>query len=247
LLPLSALVSLRPDAGPDPVTRYNGYPAADLNGAPGPGRSSGEAIAAMQQVLAGALPEGFGFEWTELTYQQTREGPGGLVAVPLAVLFAFLILAAQYNSWKLPLAVLLIAPMAVLSALAGVWLSGGDINLFTQIGLLVLVGLATKNAILVIEFARQRELEGMGTAQAVLEACRLRLRPVLMTSAAFIMGVIPLALATGAGAEMRRAMGVAVLSGMTGVTILGLAFTPVFYVLLRRTRAAAQPKEASHA
>ena len=245
MVPVSALATVRPDAGPDPVLRYNAYPSADLTGAPAPGVSSGEAVAAMAELAAEHLPPGFGFEWTELTYQQIREGKAGLVVFPLAVLLAFLILAAQYNSFSLPFAVMLVVPTVLLSALAGVWIGGGDNNIFTQIGFIVLVGLATKNAILIVEFARARELEGQDPVAAVLEACRLRLRPILMTSLAFIVGVVPLAIATGAGAEMRRAMGVAVFSGMLGVTLFGLFLTPVFYALIRRR--AARPAAAETA
>ena len=234
MVPVSSLATVRPDAGPDPVVRYNAYPAADLTGGPAPGVSSGQAVAAMEELAKEHLPPGFAFEWTELTYQQSREGRAGLLVFPLAVLLAFLILAAQYNSFSLPFAVILVVPTVLLSALAGVWLAGGDNNIFTQIGFIVLVGLATKNAILIVEFARARQLEGASAADAVLEACRLRLRPILMTSLAFIVGVVPLMLATGAGAEMRRAMGVAVFSGMLGVTLFGLILTPVFYFLIRR-------------
>ncbi len=238
LVPVSALASLRMDAGPDPVMRYNAYPAADLTGGPAPGVSSGEAVAIMESLAREHLPPGFTFEWTELTFQQIRDGNAGAWVFPLALLLAFLILAAQYNSLALPLAVLLVVPTVLLSALFGVWLVGGDNNLFTQIGILVLVGLATKNAILIVEFARTREQQGAQPVEAVLEAARLRLRPILMTSIAFIAGVVPLMLASGAGAEMRRAMGVAVFSGMAGVTVFGLLLTPVFYVLLRRRRRA---------
>jgi gold/copper resistance efflux pump len=249
LVPLSALATIRHDAGPDPVARHNGYPAADLSGGPAPGVSSGEAIAAMTELARTHLPPGFDFEWTELTYQQVRDGSAGLWVFPLAVLLAFLILAAQYNSWKLPLAVMLIVPLVLLSALAGVWLAGGDNNLFTQIGFIVLVGLATKNAILIVEFARQREIEGATPLAAVLDAARLRLRPILMTSLAFVMGVVPLIVASGAGAEMRQAMGVAVFAGMLGVTLFGLFLTPVFYLLMRHraARRAAAALEVSHA
>jgi gold/copper resistance efflux pump len=231
------------------VARHNGYPAADLSGGPAPGVSSGEAIAAMTELARTHLPPGFDFEWTELTYQQVRDGSAGLWVFPLAVLLAFLILAAQYNSWKLPLAVMLIVPLVLLSALAGVWLAGGDNNLFTQIGFIVLVGLATKNAILIVEFARQREIEGATPLAAVLDAARLRLRPILMTSLAFVMGVVPLIVASGAGAEMRQAMGVAVFAGMLGVTLFGLFLTPVFYLLMRHraARRAAAALEVSHA
>lgn len=242
MVPLSALVTLRHAAGPDPVGRYNAHPSADVSGAAAPGVSSGEAIAAMESILKATLPEGFGHEWTDLSFQQIQEGQAGLLVFPLAVLLAFLVLAAQYNSWTLPLAALAVVPTVLLSALAGVWLTGGDNNIFTQIGFVVLVGLATKNAILIVEFARQLEQQGHDTVSAVMQAARLRLRPILMTSLAFVMGVVPLVLATGAGAEMRHAMGVAVFAGMVGVTLFGLVLTPVFYVLLspaRRTRAAA--------
>jgi gold/copper resistance efflux pump len=234
LVPLSTLATVSMDAGPDPVSRHNAFASADLSGAPAPGVSTEEAIAVMTELAGKHLPPGFAFEWTELTYQQQRDGSAGAWVFPLAVLLAFLILAAMYNSWSLPLAVMLIVPTVLLSALAGVWLVGGENNLFTQIGLIVLVGLATKNAILIVEFARQRELEGADTLTAVIDAARLRLRPILMTSLAFVMGVVPLVLASGAGAEMRQAMGVAVFAGMIGVTAFGLFLTPLFYRLLRR-------------
>ncbi|MCP3100056.1 efflux RND transporter permease subunit [Myxococcus sp. K15C18031901] len=234
MVPLAALVDVKPSFGPDQVLRYNGYPSADINGAAAPGVSTGQAVAAMEQLAGDVLPAGMSFEWTDLTYQEKLAGREGLFVFPLAILLAFLILAAQYDSWTLPLAVLLTVPLALLSALAGVWLVGGDNNIFTQIGLVVLVGLAAKNAILIVEFARAREDEGVGVVQAALDACRLRLRPILMTSIAFIMGVVPLAVATGAGAEMRRAMGVAVFAGMLGVTLFGLVLTPVFYVVIRK-------------
>jgi multidrug efflux pump subunit AcrB len=238
MVPLSALVSARPAVGPDPVSRYNAYPSADLSGGPAPGVSSGEALAAMQEILARELPQGFGVEWTELTYQQQREGSSGLLVFPLAVGLAFLILAAMYGSWSLPLAVLAIVPTVLLGALGGVWLAKGDNNLFTQIAFVVLVGLATKNSILIVEFARRLQLEGASAIDAVAQAARLRLRPILMTSLAFVMGVLPLVFASGAGAEMRQAVGIAVFSGMLAVTVAGLLFTPVFYVSLQRRRAA---------
>jgi gold/copper resistance efflux pump len=238
MVPLAALVTTRPTTGPDPIGRYNGYASADLSGAPAPGVSSGDAVAAMEQILARELPEGFGYEWTDLTYQQSREGSSGQWVFPLAIALAFLILAATYGSWALPLAVLAIVPTVLLGALGGGWLSGGDNNLFTQIGLVVLVGLATKNAILIVEFARRLQQQGATAVDAVVEAARLRLRPILMTSLAFVMGVLPLVFATGAGAEMRQAVGVAVFAGMLVVTVAGLVFTPVFYVLLQRRGAA---------
>ena len=243
MVPLSTLVDTRPGAGPDRVIRYNGYPSADISGGPAPGFSSGQAVAAMERIAARELPAGMTYEWTELTYQEKAAGNAALYVFPLAVLLAFLILAALYNSWSLPLAVILIAPMCLFSALVGVWLSDGDINIFTQIGFVVLVGLAAKNAILIVEFAKDaEEVRGLDPLAAALEACRLRLRPILMTSIAFTAGVIPLALAHGAGAEMRQAMGIAVFAGMIGVTLFGLLLTPVFYVVIRRfvTRRAAR-------
>ena len=244
MVPLASLVTVKPSFGPDQVLHYNGYPSADINGAAAPGVSTGQAVAAMERVAAETLPAGMGFEWTDLTYQEKLAGKEGLFVFPLAILLAFLILAAQYNSWSLPLAVLLTVPLALLSAIAGVWFVGGDNNIFTQIGLVVLVGLAAKNAILIVEFARAQEDEGMGVVQAALEACRLRLRPILMTSIAFIMGVVPLALATGAGAEMRQAMGVAVFAGMLGVTLFGLVLTPIFYIVIRKFALRGAEREA---
>ena len=192
------------------------------------------AQAAIARVAAAALPKGFAYEWTDLTYQQILAGNSAVIVFPLALLLVFLVLAAQYESLTLPLAIIMIVPMSLLAALTGVWLTHGDNNVFTQIGLIVLVGLSAKNAILIVEFARELEFAGRTPVQAAIEASRLRLRPILMTSLAFIMGVVPLAISTGAGAEMRRAMGVAVFSGMIGVTAFGLFLTPVFYVLLRK-------------
>ncbi|MCK6103947.1 efflux RND transporter permease subunit [Brevundimonas sp. EYE_349] len=234
MIPLASLVRITRSSGPDRVMHYNGYPSADISGGAAPGYSSGQATAAIERIVQETLPAGMTYEWTDLTFQEKQAGNTAMYVFPLAVLLAFLILAAQYNSWSLPLAVLLIAPMALLSAIVGVWLSGGDNNIFTQIGFVVLVGLAAKNAILIVEFARAREHDGVDPLGAVLEAARLRLRPILMTSLAFIAGVVPLVLATGAGAEMRHAMGIAVFSGMLGVTLFGLLLTPVFYVIVRR-------------
>ncbi|MGK9063644.1 efflux RND transporter permease subunit [Stutzerimonas chloritidismutans] len=233
MVPLSTFVKVSDSAGPDRVMHYNGFLTAEINGAAAPGYSSGQAEAAMERLLKAELPNGMSFEWTELTYQQILAGNTAIFVFPLCVLLAFLVLAAQYESWSLPLAVILIVPMTLLSAITGVILSGGDNNVFTQIGLIVLVGLACKNAILIVEFAKDKQEEGMDRLAAVLEACRLRLRPILMTSFAFIMGVVPLVISTGAGAEMRHAMGVAVFSGMLGVTFFGLLLTPVFYLLIR--------------
>ncbi|MCX5465251.1 MULTISPECIES: efflux RND transporter permease subunit [Alcaligenes] len=244
MIPLNAFVTLTEGSGPDRVIRYNGFPSADISGGPAPGYSSGQATDAIEKILEETLPEGMVYEWTDLVYQEKQAGNSALYIFPLAVLLAFLILAAQYNSWSLPFAVLLIAPMALLSAIGGVWLSGGDNNIFTQIGFVVLVGLAAKNAILIVEFARTQEEAGADPLTAVLEAARLRLRPILMTSLAFIAGVVPLMLASGAGAEMRHAMGVAVFAGMLGVTLFGLLLTPVFYVLVRKLALRRQHRRA---
>jgi The (Largely Gram-negative Bacterial) Hydrophobe/Amphiphile Efflux-1 (HAE1) Family len=234
MVPLAAFASVEQIYGPELVTRYNGFTAADLSGAPAPGYSSSQAMAAIERVAAKTLPPGIGFEWTDLTYQQIIAGNSAIWIYPLCVLLVMLVLAAQYESLTLPLSVILIIPMSVFSALLGVWLTKGDNNIFTQIGLIVLVGLASKNAILIVEFARELELSGRSTLDAVLEACRLRLRPILMTSLAFIMGVVPLVLSQGAGAEMRQAMGISVFFGMLGVTFFGLFLTPVFYLVMRR-------------
>jgi len=233
MVPLSSLVSVTPTYGPEMVVRYNGYTAADINGGPAPGYSSGQAQEAAERIARETLPRGMKFEWTDLTYQQILAGNSGVWVFPVSVLLVFLVLAALYESLTLPLAVILIVPMSVLCALTGVWLTQGDNNIFTQIGLMVLVGLASKNAILIVEFARELEHDGHTPMSAAIEASRLRLRPILMTSIAFIMGVVPLVLSSGAGSEMRHAMGVAVFFGMLGVTAFGLLLTPVFYVVLR--------------
>ncbi len=234
MVPLSSVVTFKYQSGPSRVPRYNLYPAADLLGTAAPGFSSGEAIASMEKLAAEILPDGISFEWTELAYQQKTAGNSALMAFIMAVVFVFLLLVALYESWTLPLSVILIVPMCLLSAIAGVWLMGMDNNILTQVGLIVLVGLASKNAILIVEFARHLEQQGIPLYEAAVEASKLRLRPILMTSFAFILGVIPLAIATGAGAEMRQALGVTVFSGMLGVTFFGLIFTPVFYVLCRK-------------
>ncbi|MHC3822815.1 efflux RND transporter permease subunit [Pseudomonas sp. G3-19] len=233
MIPLATFIKVSDTSGPDRVMHYNGFITAEINGAAAPGYSSGQAEKAIEKLLKDELPNGMTYEWTDLTYQQILSGNTALFVFPLCVLLAFLVLAAQYESWSLPLAVILIVPMTLLSAITGVIVSGGDNNIFTQIGLIVLVGLACKNAILIVEFAKDKQLEGLDPLAAVLEACRLRLRPILMTSFAFIMGVVPLVFSSGAGAEMRHAMGVAVFSGMLGVTFFGLLLTPVFYVLIR--------------
>ncbi|WP_280155815.1 multidrug efflux RND transporter permease subunit [Piscinibacter sp. XHJ-5] len=234
MVPLSALMKVQSTFGPERAIRYNGFLSADINGTAAPGYSSGQAQDAVQRIAAETLPPGIAYEWTDLTYQEILAGNSAVWVFPLAVLLVFLVLAAQYESVTLPIAIVLIVPLGLLAAMTGVWLTKGDNNVFTQIGLMVLVGLSAKNAILIVEFARELEFAGRTPIQAAIEAARLRLRPILMTSFAFIMGVIPLVLATGAGAETRRAMGVAVFSGMIGVTAFGLFLTPVFYVLMRR-------------
>lgn len=233
MVPLSTFVKVDDSAGPDRVMHYNGFLTAEINGAAAPGYSSGQAEAAIAKLLNEELPIGMTFEWTDLTYQQILAGNTAIFIFPLCVLLAFLVLAAQYESWSLPMAVILIVPIVLFTAITGVIIAGLDNNIFTQIGLIVLVGLACKNAILIVEFAKEKQEEGLDHVAAVLEACRLRLRPILMTSIAFIMAVVPLVLSSGAGAEMRHAMGVAVFSGMIGVTFFGLLLTPVFYVLIR--------------
>jgi len=234
MVPLSALMSLKPSAGPERAMRYNGFLAADVNGGPAPGYSSGQAQDAIARIAAQTLPPGITYEWTELTYQEILAGNSAVWVFPLSILLVFLVLAALYESLVLPLSIILIVPMGLLAAMTGVWLVHGDNNIFTQIGLIVLVGLSAKNAILIVEFARELEFAGHTPVHAAVEAARLRLRPILMTSLAFVMGVLPLAFSVGAGAEMRRAMGVAVFSGMIGVTAFGLFLTPVFYVVLRK-------------
>jgi multidrug efflux pump len=234
MIPLGSFVSLTRSAGPERIMHYNSDLTAEINAAPASGYSSGQAQRALEQLAAKELPNGMGFEWTELTYQEKLAGNTAIYIFPICVLLAFLVLVAHYESWSLPLVVVLIVPMCLLSALIGVWVTQGDNNVLTQIGLIVLVGLACKNAILLVEFAREREDHGEPVLKALLEACRMRLRPILMTSMAFIMGVAPLAFAHGAGAEMRRALGVAVFSGMLGVTLFGLIMTPIFYLVIRR-------------
>ncbi len=240
MVPLGALMTVKPTFGPASVTRYNGYYSADINGGPKPGISSGQAQAEMERILNSSLPRGMGYQWTELVYQEKIAGNTLVYILPLCVLLVFLVLAATYESWSLPLVIILIVPMCILSALAGVWISRlppfmqpGDINLFTQIALVVLMGLACKNAILIVEFAKELEEGGESAVAAVVHACRMRLRPILMTSIAFCAGVVPLIVGSGAGAEMRRAMGIAVFSGMIGVTVFGIFLTPVFYAVIR--------------
>ncbi|MFD3246555.1 efflux RND transporter permease subunit [Rahnella aquatilis] len=235
MVPIGSMLNITTTYGPDPVIRYNGYPAADLIGDADPRvLSSTQAMTELTAMSKNLLPNGMNIEWTDLSYQQSTQGNAALIVFPMSVLLAFLVLAALYESWTLPLAVILIVPMTMLSALFGVWLTGGDNNVFVQVGLVVLMGLACKNAILIVEFARELELQGKGIIESALEACRLRLRPIVMTSIAFIAGTIPLILGHGAGAEVRGVTGITVFSGMLGVTLFGLFLTPVFYVALRK-------------
>ena len=245
MVPLSSVATFRNDSGPTRVVRYNLFPAVELQGQAAPGVSSGAALTAMEGLAAKTLPSGFGYEWTGLAYQEKAAGSSAVLIFLLAVVFVFLVLAAQYESLPLPLAVILIVPMCILAAMVGVNLRGMDNNILTQVGLVVLIALAAKNAILIVEFAKQaEEQDGMSTIDAAVHAARSRLRPILMTSFAFIFGVLPLAIASGPGQEMRQALGTAVTFGMLGVTIFGLLFTPLFYVLSRKlgdkTRAFAQ-------
>ncbi len=234
MVPLGSTISVEESFGPEIASRYNAYRSADLNGDAAPGYSSGQAQDAITKILKETLPPGIDFEWTELTYQQILSGNTAIFIFPLCLFLVFLVLAAQYESLTLPLAVILIVPMAILSAMLGLYISGENNNIFTQIALFVLAGLASKNAILIVEFARELERQGKSIIEAAIESSRLRLRPILMTSIAFIMGVLPLVVSQGAGAEMRQAIGIAVFYGMIGVTVFGLIFTPVFYVLLRK-------------
>ena len=234
MIPLSALLKVNQVAGPERAMRYNGFLTADINGGAAPGFSTGQAQDAIARIAAETLPKGIGYEWTELTYQEILAGNSALLVFPLSIFLVFLVLAAQYESLVLPISIIMIVPMGLLAAITGVYLTAGDNNVFTQIGLIVLVGLSAKNAILIVEFARELEFAGRTPREAAIEASRLRLRPILMTSLAFIMGVVPLVTSSGAGSEMRQAMGIAVFSGMIGVTLFGIFLTPVFYVMLRR-------------
>ncbi|WP_368049588.1 efflux RND transporter permease subunit [Pseudohongiella sp.] len=249
MIPLGSIVDVQESYGPANATRYNGFRAGDINGGPAPGFSSGQAQDAIEKILDETLPPGMAYEWTDLTYQEVLAGNTALLIFPLCLLLVYMVLAAQYESLTLPLAVIMILPLSAIAALVGIWLAGDTINIFTQISLFVLLGLASKNAILIVEFARELEHKGMTITAAAVEAARLRLRPILMTSLAFIMGVLPMVISTGAGAEMRNIMGLAVFSGMIGVTLFSLMLTPVFYVVLRsaeerfrRTKTVEQPQ-----
>jgi len=232
MIPLGALCTIEESSSPLVVTRYNMYPAAAVNGNTAPGISTGQGLQIMEDLCRRELPAHMAFEWTELAYLERSAGSTGMIVFTFSVVFVFLVLAALYESWALPLAVILVVPMCVLSSLAGVAWAKMDINVFTQIGFVVLIGLACKNAILIVEFARARRHEGVPIREATLHACELRLRPIMMTSFAFILGVVPLVIAQGAGAEMRRALGTAVFSGMLGVTMFGLVLTPVFFFVV---------------
>jgi hydrophobe/amphiphile efflux-1 (HAE1) family protein len=235
IVPVGSIVKVKESYGPDRAEHYNSYLTAPINGAPGKGFSSGQAEAAMARVVSETLPKGMSFEWTDLTFQNVIAGNTAIYIFPLCVLLVFLVLAAQYESLRLPMAIVLIVPLCLLFALLGVRIDGGDNNIFTQIGLIVLIGLACKNAILIVEFAKTKnQEERLSPEQAALSACQLRLRPILMTSTAFIAGVWPLVASHGAGAEMRHAMGIATFSGMIGVTLFGLLLTPIFYVLVSK-------------
>jgi len=249
-VPLGAFTTVRSITGPYRVPRYNLYPAAELDGSAAPGYSQGQAIEIMQKLAVETLPDGFSFEWTTLAFQQLRAGSTAVFAFVLAVVFVFLVLAAQFESLTLPLAVILIVPMSLIASIVGVVIRGQDNNILTQVGFIVLIALAAKNAILIVEFAKQLEDAGRDRFDAAVEAAHLRLRPILMTSFAFILGVSPLAFAVGAGAELRQSLGTAVFSGMIGVTIFGLIFTPVFYVVsrwigIRASKARQKPQAAN--
>jgi multidrug efflux pump subunit AcrB len=233
-VPLGSFTTVRDISGPYRVPRYNLYPAAELDGAAAPGYSQGEAIEIMQKLAAETLPDGFSFEWTTLAFQQQRAGNTAIFAFLLAVVFVFLVLAAQFESLTLPLSVILIVPMCLIAAISGVIIASQDNNILTQVGFIVLIALAARNAILMVEFAKQLEDRGQDVLSSAIDAAKLRLRPIVMTSMAFILGVVPLVWATGAGAELRQALGTPVFAGMIGVTFFGLIFTPVFFVVSRR-------------
>jgi multidrug efflux pump subunit AcrB len=230
-VPLGSFTTVANQSGPNRVVRYNLYPSAELDGSGAPGVSQGEGMKILEGLAAQVLPEGFTYEWTTLAFQQLRAGNTAIFAFVLGVVFVFLVLAAQFESLTLPLAVIIIVPMCLVAAITGVVLRGQDNNILTQVGFIVLIGLAAKNAILIVEFAKQLHEQGRSRREAAVEAARLRLRPILMTSLAFVLGVVPLVWATGAGAELRQTLGTAVFAGMVGVTVFGLIFTPAFFVI----------------
>ncbi len=247
MVPLSSLANFEERNGPYRVPRYNLRAAGEVQGAAAPGVSTGTALDRMEEIARQTLPEGYSFEWTELALQERMAGSSGMIVFLASIVFVFLLLAAQYESWALPFAVMLIVPMCLLAAVTGLLVMAMDVNILAQIGFVVLIGLAAKNAILIVEFARQGEDQGMTPVDAVVEAARTRLRPILMTSLAFILGVVPLVIATGAGAEMRQSLGTAVFFGMAGVTAFGLIFTPVFYLISRRLELLAKHKQTAMA
>ncbi len=232
----STLGTLKPIVGPETMPHYNNYASAKINGGAAPGYSSGQAVAAMERAAAAALPRDFGFEWTGITYQELRAGSIATIVFTLAIVFVFLILAAQYESWSMPFMVLLAVPLALFGALLAIWLRGSQIDVYSQIGFVMLIGLAAKNAILIVEFARRRREQGLGIVEAAMEAAKLRLRPILMTAFAFILGVVPLMIATGAGAASRQSIGTTTFGGMLAATILTLVFVPVFYAVIEQWR-----------
>jgi HAE1 family hydrophobic/amphiphilic exporter-1 len=246
MVPLSTLGTLKPIVGPETVPHYNNYTSAKINGGPAPGYSSGQAVAAMERAAAAVLPRDFGYEWTGITYQELKAGSIATIVFALAIVFVFLILAAQYESWSMPFMVLLAVPLALFGALLALWLRGQQIDVYSQIGFVMLIGLAAKNAILIVEFAKRRREEGLDVVEAAMEAARLRLRPILMTAFAFILGVVPLMVATGAGAASRQSIGTTVFGGMLAATILTLAFVPVFYVVIERLRERGARAEPHH-
>ncbi len=234
MVPLSSVASFRNITGPYRIERFNLFPSAAIQGGTKPGYSTGYGLTTMERLARATLPEGYAYSWTEIAFQEKLAGNTAIYIFLASVVFVFLLLAAQYESWTLPLAVILIVPMCLLAAVSGLLARGMDVNILAQVGFVVLIGLAAKNAILIVEFAKQNEEHGEDRFQAATEAARVRLRPILMTSFAFILGVLPLVIATGAGAEMRQSLGTAVFYGMIGVTLFGLIFTPVFYVVVRR-------------
>jgi multidrug efflux pump subunit AcrB len=245
-VPLSTLGLLKPIVGPETVPHYNNYASALVNGGAAPGYSSGQAVTAMERAAAIALPRDFAFEWTGITYQELKAGSIATVVFVLAIVFVFLILAAQYESWSMPFMVLFAVPLALFGAFLALFVRGLQTDVYSQIGFVMLIGLSAKNAILIVEFAKRRRQEGLSIVDAAMEAARLRLRPILMTAFAFILGVVPLMIASGAGAASRQSIGTTVFGGMLAATILTLLFVPVFYAVIEGWRERGQPHESSH-